>query len=340
MDQNLYKARRSSARFHILLATATSLTVLCGLIGAPLAGVHIALREVSGPLVAVLVVFGAMLPLPAYWHQKGNFERRDAVLVIYWTVLFKVTLAYAIVLAARSQLPQQDALMRSVDQWCDVSVPALMGWAHSSWWLEALSNHIYFSLTPMLVLALLLPPLAGRRLAAQRFLLANVVGFAVGLSLFALLPVRGPWWGWHYTATALQLSDMNSLETIRNSSVFVLTSKTNLGMISFPSFHVFWAITSAWVLGQFRWLKWPAAVLAALICVSTMTTGYHYFADVLGGALLATVALVVAHVVLKPDLPGEAMAEALPTDAGTVTPVEVESSVQVGKMAQPSGVDR
>lgn len=324
-------------RFNIILASVIVLMVLAGLIGAPEAHIHVALSGVGGTLVAVLVVFGALLPLPAYWHQKGNFERRDAVLVLYWTVLFKVGLSYPIAVAARSQLPLRDPMMGSIDGWFGVSVPGLVAWAHSSPWLEKLSNITYFSLIPMLALAILVPPLAGKRLVAQRFLMANAVAFAIGIPLFALFPVKGPWWGLHYGATPLQAHAMQVRMAFRHEKLFELTPHTDLGIISFPSFHVFWAIVSAWVLGQFRWLKVPAAILAFMISVSTMTTGYHYFADVLAGAALAAGALVLAHIVLRPDpRPVEEVLDASPELPGDGELVAA-SAIPDG---QPSGLDR
>jgi membrane-associated phospholipid phosphatase len=42
------------------------------------------------------------------------------------------------------------------------------------------------------------------------------------------------------------------------------------------------------------YVRRPAAVLACLIVVSTVTTGWHYVADVLGGLLVAGVSIGVA----------------------------------------------
>ncbi len=289
----------SSRRFNAIMASIVALMVLAGIIGAP--ATHLEVNGVGSMFIAVLVAFGAMLPLPAYWHQKGNFERRDAVLVLYWTVLFKVALSCPIAVAARSRLPLMDSFFHFIDQSCGVSVPALIAWAHSSKWLDALSSATYFSLIPLLVLAIVVPPLAGKRLAAQRFLLANAIAFAIGIPLFALFPVKGPWFGWHYGATATQAYVTQVRLAFRHNGSFQLTPHSDLGIISFPSFHVFWAIVSAWVLGQFRWLKVPLAVLAFMICISTMTTGYHYFADVLAGAVIAAIALILVHIILRPD---------------------------------------
>src|SRR5262249_55436 len=59
------------------------------------------------------------------------------------------------------------------------------------------------------------------------------------------------------------------------------------------------AVLAAAALWPVRYLRWPAAVLAALIVVSTVTTGWHYVSDVLGGLALAALSLAVARGYLR-----------------------------------------
>ena len=70
------------------------------------------------------------------------------------------------------------------------------------------------------------------------------------------------------------------------------------GIICFPSFHVFWAVVSAHALQPFRILRYPAIVVATLVTISTVTTGWHYGVDVIGGLLLAAVTTVLANSLL------------------------------------------
>ena len=66
----------------------------------------------------------------------------------------------------------------------------------------------------------------------------------------------------------------------------------------FPSFHVIWAVLSARALWGFRRLRIPVSMLAGLLSVSTMTTGWHYFVDVLGGLVVAEVSILAAKAYL------------------------------------------
>jgi membrane-associated phospholipid phosphatase len=46
-------------------------------------------------------------------------------------------------------------------------------------------------------------------------------------------------------------------------------------------------------------LRIPVAVFSAMIILSTLTTGWHYFIDVLGGLVLATASLAFAKFFLR-----------------------------------------
>jgi membrane-associated phospholipid phosphatase len=67
------------------------------------------------------------------------------------------------------------------------------------------------------------------------------------------------------------------------------------GIVSFPSFHVVLAILSAVALSCIRPLRAPVWILAAMICASTIVTGWHYAIDILGGLVVAMISIPVAN---------------------------------------------
>jgi membrane-associated phospholipid phosphatase len=69
----------------------------------------------------------------------------------------------------------------------------------------------------------------------------------------------------------------------------------NAGIVSFPSFHVVLAILSALSLSCIRRLRAVVWVLAGLICISTITTGWHYGIDVLAGLMLMAVTVYATN---------------------------------------------
>lgn len=234
-----------------------------------------------------------LLPIPAYWYEKGRADLMDAALTLLWALLQTLIVPILVLVAARLRMPLQDSFFGRADEHLGVSVPALMAWA-SHHWLGSLINRSYAWDVMMLRLAVVLPVLARRSKYAKELLVANLISFAIGLPLFALLPAVGPWRYYHFLPTLDQKEVCEiPLMILRLPGAYVLGS-TEAGVVCFPSFHVVWAIFFVVALWGFRWLRIPLVLVSGMIILSTMTTGWHYFADVLGGILLAIISVVLA----------------------------------------------
>lgn len=279
-----------NAKFHIQMAIGCAAIVLVDVVGCLLT--HIQVPHLGSLLLAVVVALAAVQFVPLFWHTKGKINLRDAGLTLPWAALMWATLPFPVDIAARlgRSVDLKDAQFAHFDGLLGVSVPAIVDWA-SHHWLGNLANRSYAWLAPLLAIAYLLPTLTGRVKPAQQFLLANLLAFAIGLPFFAMLPAVGPWYGFHLAPTPLQAICQSDLLSIRQSATYLHHPS---GPVCFPSFHVMWAILCVQALWGFRLLRIPAAILAALIIFSTMSTGWHYFVDVLGGIALAAVAMVIA----------------------------------------------
>jgi membrane-associated phospholipid phosphatase len=71
------------------------------------------------------------------------------------------------------------------------------------------------------------------------------------------------------------------------------------GIVTFPSFHTMCGVLFAVCFAQFRYLKWPAAVVNALMIAATPVEGGHYLVDVLAGVVLAGLVLWAMAAYLK-----------------------------------------
>jgi membrane-associated phospholipid phosphatase len=68
-------------------------------------------------------------------------------------------------------------------------------------------------------------------------------------------------------------------------------------IVSFPSEHVVVALLAVRALAAIRHLRGWAWAIGALVCCSTITTGWHYAIDVLGGIVVAALAAWFADAV-------------------------------------------
>jgi len=242
-------------------------------------------------MVALLVTLAGVLPLPLYWHEKQRRDMREAAMTIPWVLILAVILPASVDVAARVGMPLQDAHLARLDQMFGINVPGLKTWA-THHWLGTLIDRSYPLLLPLLPIAIFIPALTGRWKVARSFLVANLAAFAIGLPAFALLPAVGPWYGYHLPASPDQMHCQLELLHLRIPGPYIFQPA---GVVCFPSFHVIWAILCARALWSFPFLRIPASLISGMIILSTMTTGWHYFSDVLAGAIVAIISIAFSE---------------------------------------------
>jgi membrane-associated phospholipid phosphatase len=278
-------------RFHRFMALSGAALLAVVFVGCWLTSIRI--PDAGLLAIAVVILVAAILPLPAYWNEKGKIGLRDAALTLPWGLFLMVSLPCVVGVAGRAgmHIGLQDAFFARLDQALGVSVPSILAWA-SHHWLGNFIDHSYPFLFPMLLVALLLPALTGKVRQAQEFLTGNLLSFAIGMPLFALFPAVGPWYGYNFPPNPGQAICQQSLFLLRTPGPYSLQP---FGVVCFPSFHVIWAVLSVYALWCFRPLRIPVLLLAGLILLSTLTLAWHYFVDVLAGILVAAAAIVLSR---------------------------------------------
>jgi membrane-associated phospholipid phosphatase len=286
-----WAAAGSLPRFDRFMALSGAALVAIAVIGCRMASISIPNAALLGP--AVLVLVAITLPLPAYWHEKGKTELRDAALTLPWGLFLMVALPCLVGVAGRAgmRFPLRDEGLVRVDAWMGVDVRGILAWANHHW-LGVFIDRSYPYLFPMLLAALLLPALTGRTRAAREFLTGNLLAFAIGMPLFALFPAVGPWYGYHFAPNPGQAACERSMMLLRTPGPYSLQP---FGVVCFPSFHVIWALLCVCALWSIRPLRIPAVLLAVLVILSTLTTAWHYFADVVAGFLVAGAAIALSR---------------------------------------------
>ncbi|HUY94029.1 MAG TPA: phosphatase PAP2 family protein [Terracidiphilus sp.] len=285
-----------SLAFHLWMIGTVALVLLLTAIGCRLTQVHVS--GVGGRIVADIVLVGAFQALPLSWHRKGRFALRDSSLCVLWAALLWTILPFTVDVASRlgRTFPLRDPVLARLDADLGVNIAAVARWSAQHWIGHPLDT-AYASLAPLLILAFLVPGLTGRATVVKRLMVANLAAFAIGLPTFIFMPAIGPWYGEHFAPNRAQAACEIAATSVRVPAPY---EHKPAGVICFPSFHVMWAIVCAQALASsFRRLRWPAWIVAGLIMVSTMTTGWHYFIDVLGGLVLAGLALATARLLVR-----------------------------------------
>ena len=284
---------RSNRSVHYALAACSAILLVFCLLAAPPG----AMKSAQPLILTVLLLTGPLLVPAALFHERQKFVRRDAVLMLPWSLLIAMLIVQAAPTTATSAYPLRDGLWRSLDAHLGFDVPEIIAFMRRHPVLNSvLSNSYAFALHPLVLCAIFLPALLGRREAAQRFVLVNAFSFVLALPIMIFLPAVGPWVGWNFPPDKLQQACQATIFALRHGSLIVKDSFG--GIVCLPSFHTFWAVIAAHALYGFRLLRYPAILAAALITLSTVTTGWHYGVDVIAGLLMAVICTLAADALI------------------------------------------
>jgi membrane-associated phospholipid phosphatase len=284
------RALAADNSFHGVLSGLTIAFILIAAVGLPLAGgtmLPASLALCAAP--SLLLLFG----IGFYrWRRERRIVRILAV--VFWSLAFGVLYLPPMYLAARCPIPFRDDLLAGMDRAIGVEVTDVLRLTNALPGVKLFLDRCYDTLLYLMTAAIILPPLFGAMHRAKEYLIACIASAILALPLFAALPARGPWVYYGYPATPEQEKVTQVIVALKSDDTFVLNLCASEGIISFPSFHTVLALLAAFALWPVPYVRWPAALLAALIVLSTLTTGWHYLSDVVAGVLVTTVACALA----------------------------------------------
>jgi len=279
--------------FNVQMACAGMLVLIFSVVGCYFTSVRIV---DEGTLALGLGAIAILtLPIALLLHEKKQYYLRDSLLTVVWAFAFTLLLGFPVTVAARlgMHIPLQDLRFEQWDRMLGIHVPDIQAWAYARW-VGPFEEKCYLFLFPFMQIGIVLSILTGRLVCAQKFILANLTAFAIGLPIFALMPGVDPWFADHFSAVpdAALCRDFVLL-AIRQPGTYLY--RYPAGAICFPSFHVIWALLTAYMLWGIRPLRPFVFVIAMLIVISTVTTGNHYVVDVLAGVVVAAVSIAITN---------------------------------------------
>jgi len=281
--------KRFATPFHCLMGIALAILITGDLILAQV--VHLSgLSQLFAGWSGLLLLVGAL----CYCIWRSFPRLIETCQLAIWAVLTTNTLSLLIQIAGRSPRPLIDHALDSMDAWAHFSTSFLVHLVARAPLVGVGLDIIYFLLAPLIIAAILIPTLCGHAEAARRYVFGIVIAAIVTAALSALWPAVGPWTIQDIKPTKEQAGVAAYLMRLKSSAPVEL-DMNNAGIVSFPSFHVVLAILSAVALSAIRRLRAGAWALAGLICISTITTGWHYGIDILGGVILAILTIIVTR---------------------------------------------
>ncbi len=240
------------------------------------------------PTLAILIaclIYSYQRPLP---RLIGMCE------LAIWAVLLFNALSVLTQVAARTSSPLMDGALSALDSRLNFTTASVVHLVRRIPVLNALSTICYISLNPFVPAVVLFPPIFGRLADSRRFVLAVVFSAIVTAVAFAFWPAVGPWTVQDFRPTGAQAAVNVYLLKLKASGPVAL-DMNDYTIVSFPSYHTVLAILCATVTCSFSRLRVWGWLFAVAICITTVTTGWHYLADVIGGLILAAISILVAR---------------------------------------------
>jgi hypothetical protein len=281
-------------RFHATMAMVCLAVAAVSVYGTYATGITVSLSQ----LVSRLALLAALLAGAAFYRWRREEKLLNLLMMTFWAVLITNLHMFPMFVAARQRVELCDDRFAQFDAALGIQVPDVLAVMRQYPALASFLEASYGLLTLLITLAVMVPPLCGRMDRAKEFALGVTVSALISMPTFAALPAVGPWVHYQYSPSPEQDRCMKTLLELKSAEPFAMDLAYADGLICFPSFHAILAVLAAMALRSTPYLRWPAALLACLIVVSTVTTGWHYLIDVLGGLVVVAASLSVAHVYL------------------------------------------
>jgi hypothetical protein len=270
-------SRDSRIKWIIIAATALA---AAGLIAA------LGLGFPPGDAVSPLVITALLGAGAYYYHRRGERSFVTCLNALLHVALF--TACYSVLMYACGAIgrPYIDNWLMQLDARCGIHLPDVVAWSQAHPHVQRPLQWAYNSLLCQTPLVIVVLGFVGDLRRLERFVLQFMLGTWLCALVFAVAPAAGPFATYGYPANATQAHYLQHLHELREGVRTVVTWRGAEGLITFPSFHTTWAMLLAWAFwGRMRWFV-PSVMVNAAVIAATMTTGWHYFADVVGGAVL------------------------------------------------------
>jgi hypothetical protein len=200
-----------------------------------------------------------------------------------------------------------DTVLMRVDATVGYSWPDVVGWAATYPLVGRLLFVVYMTSLPQLLVIVITLGFTGQEKMLNRFILTGVIGALASILVWIFFPTFGakayhdlPAWVSSAIPLAVDPAYGDELLRLGQEGVAHLSPKDVLGLIGFPSFHIFMALMSVVFVPRHILFVVCFGTLNALMLPAVLVQGGHHLSDVFGGfAMFAIVCPASCYIVDK-----------------------------------------
>ncbi len=249
----------------------------------------------------ILLAIVLFLCLLLYFYSRIR-HRPHFILMIRVTILLLIftacgaTFSYLVV---TTNLPLADHWLVGVDHFFGFYLPSIVKWINHHPWLNLFLMICYQSSFPQCIFLILYCGFIGAQRVLDDFMLQFILAAFITIMLSAWLPAAGPFVWYDYPMDKAQSSFIHHFYALREG-MKILTLEHAEGMVTFPSFHTTLALITTYAFRhQHKIIFLLIALLNFFVIFSTLTTGWHYLADVVGGIIVFGVVLLLEKIMQR-----------------------------------------
>jgi len=288
----LPRASRSGCHASLLLATLAYLVALGGA----------ALLNVKTPILDGVPLYLLTAGLLCFWGHAilPRFHRTvlvvEAVCIVFALGLSLACLSY---LGPITDLPLRDTEMIWLDRHLGFDWIQIMRNFDHRQFVLIMMDGAYATFTAQLIGTVLVLIAFGRTRELDRFFVTFVCASILAELASVLAPTLGPMLTLARNDSFLHLPTLGRATgqivlALRNGNLRTIDLDAINGIISFPSLHAAVAVIVPYTLRWNKPLFWPILALDCVMLASAIPSGNHYLSDVLGGIVVAIVAILCA----------------------------------------------
>jgi membrane-associated phospholipid phosphatase len=264
-------------------------------------GLQLSVR--TGPAILALAMFGALRWARRRHERPGGDPRLASSSGIILVLLGGGLAGGMICLVGQTfALPLIDPMLHRADLMLGVDVEAAIETVVQFRGVPDLLAAAYNSSFPLIFLSALGFAWTGRTERAWELCAVFNLCLLVATISSAVIPAVGPL---HYLQIPAAVRDalpagsgtyhLGDLFALREANHFVIDPMQLQGVATFPSFHMALALMTAAAWRDIPRARVPMYAWQALVVVSTVPIGGHYFVDLVAGAMCWALAHVVWH---------------------------------------------
>ncbi len=248
-------------------------------------------------LGASLVAIGLML------RRRGQHEAWSLPLVslgLYSAYGGGIALLNYLLLPVGNRLV--DARLIKSDALLGFSWPDYIAAFASAPWLGKALGYIYVSSLAQLLAVIIILGALRKRAALELFILTGVIACTLTVAVWYVVPSTGPSAHFQIPSSLAETIGLvvdpaygARVKALALHGPQLISPKTDLGLVAFPSFHTVMALLAVWFLAGIKRAFVPALLLNAAMVPAILLHGGHYLTDVFGGAFVFAASLFAAR---------------------------------------------